>query len=277
MGNDSAGSHESWDINSINPEREMTRLYGMAGNLTVRHVKQSMEKLPKNCLSIEIGSGLGKMSFFPALLGSDVHLLDSSSAALKAAESLYNYCGIPVKTHECDALSLPSSLLGKFDLSLSLGVNEHFSGELRQSIFDVHHDVLKSGGRAVIAVPNRHCISYRIAMLMWKLTGRWPEGLYEYGFSRSELMHRMKQAGFTEVEVVSGTYAKDDFQHFIMGNLKAALQKFGLMHQVTRVDEKGSDKPCSPGRILERLLELEAPEVFNNHQSYAWVAKGRRS
>jgi len=276
MGEDSIGTHTSWDINSIDSERELVRLYGMAESLAVRYVKQALESLPNNCSSIEIGSGLGKMSFFPALLGSNVNLLDSSAPALKAAESLYAHCKLAVKTHKYDALSLPPSLMGMFDLSLSLGVNEHFSGKHRQQIFDVHHDVLKSGGRTVIAVPNRHCISYRIAMMVWKLTGRWPEGLYEYGFSHSELKLRMMKAGFAEIEVVSGTYAQNDFHRFILGNLKAALRKFGLMRRAKVLDKEGIEEAPSSDDVRERFLKLGEPEVFSNHQSYTWIATGKR-
>jgi len=274
---DAGGVHPSWDINAINIERELLRLYGMAGSLTTQHVKKALELLPADCSSIEIGSGLGKMSFYPALLGTDVHLLDSSAAALKAAEALYSYCHLSVKTHECDALSLPASLTGKFDLSLSLGVNEHFSGKSRQVIFDVHHDVLKSGGRTVIAVPNRCCVSYRIAMLVWKLTGRWPEGLYEYGFSRSELVYRMRQAGFKDVEIVSGTYAQDDFQYFIVGNLKAALRKFGMIGSAKSAQVADSTDIPSPEAIREKVRLLGKPEIFSNHQSYTWIATGLRA
>lgn len=268
------GTHASWDIHSVDADRERKGLFGMAESLVVRHVMRALQQLPDGCSTIEIGSGLGKMSFFPALQGADVHLLDSSSAALKTAEHFYRDCRLVVAAHACDALSLSDNMKNRFDISLSLGVNEHFSGDARQAIFKAHFDVLKQGGRTVIAVPNRYCVSYRIAMWMWKLTGRWPKGLYEYGFSRSELIRRMHEAGFDHIEVFSGTYAMDDFHYYIIGNLKAVLRKVGVLGKTRGTLSDELTHVFSVDEIRTKLEKVSPPDIFINPQSYTWIATG---
>jgi len=272
MKREAVGSHQAWDVPEIVLADELRRLDGMAGSLVVQHLKEGISALPKEFGAIEIGAGLGKTALFAAMLGGRVALLDSSGEALAAARQLYAACNVPVETMTENALSLPVSLKGRFDLSMSLGVNEHFSGRPRQAIFDAHYAVLKEGGMTFIAVPNRHCFSYRLAMWMWKLTGRWPEGLYEYGFSPEELGRRMQQAGFADIEIVSGTLPKDDFRHFILGNLQAALRKFGLMQcpPAAAVDE------VTPEEIREKLFSLPLPEHFCHRQSYTLIATGVR-
>lgn len=272
---DAKGSHDTWDIHSIDAAREMCRLNNMAGSLVVGHLLRILKLLPEGGASIEIGSGLGKMSFFSGLMGLQVHLLDQSERALESAAKLYEFAGCEVQTHHGDALALQMSLHDQFDLSMSLGVNEHFSGKARQAIFDSHFNVLKKQGRTVIAVPNRHCISYRLAMLVWKMTGRWPTGLYEYGFSRSELFERMRQAGFKEVQVFSGTFAGEDFSHFIVGNFEAAFRKL-ISTKKTKPSPERSIVPQDVSDIRKRLsLQKDVP-LFVNHQSYTWVATGVR-
>ncbi|GMR00095.1 MAG: hypothetical protein BMS9Abin18_0926 [Zetaproteobacteria bacterium] len=155
---------------------------------------------------------------------------------------------------------------------MSLGVNEHFSGQPRQTIFDAHFAVLKSGGRTLIAVPNRYCLSYRAAMLMWKLTGRWPQGLYEYGFTRKELVRRMCDAGFEEISVVSGTRPVDDFHRYILGNLRAAMRKF--LHYPSMVKE--SLIPVTNEMVRAAANMAEPPVQLVSSQSYMWIAMGRR-
>lgn len=272
---DAKGSHDAWDIHSMDAEREMCRLNNMAGSLVVGHLLRILRLLPEHGASIEIGSGLGKMSFFSGLMGLQVHLLDQSERALESAAKLYEYADCQVHTHHGDALALQMGLRDQFDLSMSLGVNEHFSGKARQTIFDSHYNVLKKRGRTVIAVPNRHCISYRLAMLIWKMTGRWPAGLYEYGFSYSELVERMQKAGFEEVQVFSGTFAKDDFRRFVVGNIGAAFRRLACTKNSKSFPERNIVRQ-DVADIRKRLCSQKDVPLFVNRQSYTWVATGVR-
>lgn len=275
MSQEAIGIHAAWDVSDIDVAGELQRLDRMAESLVVRHLKGLMETLPPGPASIEIGSGLGKLSWFSTVLGADATLLDSSAAALASAQRLYAACDLPVSTQNADALALPDALKGDFDLSMSLGVNEHFSGGARQAIFDAHFEVLRSGGAAFICVPNRHCLSYRTAMLMWRLTGRWPKGLYEYGFSIAELRRRMRQAGFADIEVFSGTRPIDDFSYFVLGNLRAAFRKFGLSRPPS--PEIGAVRPqATCAAIREKARALPLLDRFCHRQSYTLIATGVR-
>jgi 2-polyprenyl-3-methyl-5-hydroxy-6-metoxy-1,4-benzoquinol methylase len=273
MTGDSIGVHHVWDVKSVDLPDQFRQLNGMAESLAVRHLKSSMSALSTGCSAIEIGSGLGKMGLFSGMLGAKVTLLDSSSDVLEVAQQLYAAVGVPVDVRTGNALSLPDALHEHFDLSISLGLNEHFSGPARQSIFDAHFSVLRPGGKTLIAVPNRHCFSYRLAMLMWKLTGRWPEDLYEYGFSYRELRGRMHDAGFEDVQVFSGSYPAEDFRHFVLGNLRAALRKFGLMSAGKAPTQRAE---VSPETIRAKLQSLPSPALFRHWQSYTWIAMGVR-
>lgn len=275
MGSDSIGTHEAWDVSDIILEDELRHLEGMAGSLLVGHLKEQVKSLPKEFSAIEIGSGLGKSGLFTAMLGAHVTLLDSSSEVLQSARRLYGACGLPLETWAENALSLPEALRDNFDLSLSLGVNEHFSGEARQAIFDAHYAVLRPDGMTFIAVPNRHCFSYRLAMWMWRLTGRWPSDLYEYGYSIGELHERMQQAGFTNVEIISGTFPKQDFRFLFLGNLRAALRKLGIGRSRS-TSEEPQKSYVTPAMIREKLDMAPLPCRFLHRQSRTLIAIGIR-
>lgn len=269
----STAGHRVWDVGDVDFAGLAPGLFSMAASLVVRHGIRLMRQLPPAPQTVEIGAGLGKMSMLLGLNGAVPTLIDSSSTALNEAAGLFDKAGVPMRICCCDALELPPELMNRFDMSMSLGLNEHFSGALRQKIFDVHYDVLKGGGYALIAVPNRYCISYRVAMAVWKLTGRWSEGLYEQGFSRSELVRRMEQAGFADVRVVSGTYPKSDFNHYILGNLRAALRKIGGRRDGNQPE---SQPEVSVAQIRQALRRAEAPDDFVSSQSYMLIAMGRR-
>jgi len=264
--------HRTWDVESIDVNAVRHVLVGMAGSLIVRYGKQLLQRFPAGSSSIEIGSGIGKLSLLLAQTGSRSSLFDSSAPTLEQARLLFESMDTPVETVVGDALDMPPALVDHFDLSMSLGVNEHFKGDARQEIFDAYARVLRLGGWALIGVPNRHCLSYRTAMLMWKWTGRWPKDLYEYGFSRRELMQRMRNAGFTDVNVVSGTRPGDDFRYYILGNLCAAARK---------LLRRPSSPQAEPEAVTDDVIRAAVhralpPQRLVSQQSYMWIAMGRR-
>jgi len=263
--------HQAWDVESLDVDAICRVLLGMSDSFVVRYGKVLLQHLSAEPLCIEIGSGIGKLSLLLAMTGARPSLLDSSALTLEQARTLFANLKVPVETVVGDALDIPPELEGKFSLSMSLGVNEHFRGAARQGIFDAHAKVLRPGGWTLIGVPNRHCLSYRIALRMWKWTGRWPHDLYEYGFSRRELMRRMRDAGFADVVVVSGTRPGDDFRYYIWGNLRAAVRKL-----LRRSAPLGDRATVTVDTIRTALDCAPPPERLVSQQSYMWITIGRK-
>lgn len=137
---------------------------------------------------LEIGSGVGTYGALLAQQGTETTVLDYSPAALNRAKDFYHHNGLQVTRIQGDALHLPSAIKkNHFDISVSVGLTEHFSGINRIAIHQVHLDVLKKGGVAVFILPNAYNPPYRIYKFVSELFGRWKFG-EEYPFTRKELL-----------------------------------------------------------------------------------------
>jgi 2-polyprenyl-3-methyl-5-hydroxy-6-metoxy-1,4-benzoquinol methylase len=150
-----------------------------------------------NLKIIEIGAGVGTNAALTAKGGAEVTILDYSENALKKARKFFERNRLPAEFIKCDALSLPVSLLGKYDISMSFGLAEHFRDAERIAIIKAHFDVVKEGGMAFISVPNKYNLPYRIFKLVAENTGRWSVG-EEYPYSRKELGNICQQIGIKE-------------------------------------------------------------------------------
>jgi SAM-dependent methyltransferase len=138
--------------------------------------------------AIEIGSGSGTYGALLAKSGTETTVVDYSSAALARARDFYIHNGLPVTTIQGDALLLSRTRArNHFDISISVGLTEHFKGRARLAIHKAHLDVLRPGGIAIFIVPNRANPPYRIYKWVSQLFGRWKFG-EEYPFSRQELL-----------------------------------------------------------------------------------------
>ena len=136
---------------------------------------------------IEIGSGMGTYAALMAFEGAQATLLDYSSLALRRAKEFFDNNKLSAKLVKGDALNLPEEIKReKFDISISSGLTEHFIGRKRLQINKVHLDILKKGGIAVIIVPNKYNLPYRIFKFISGLVGTWKYG-EEYPYSRREL------------------------------------------------------------------------------------------
>jgi 2-polyprenyl-3-methyl-5-hydroxy-6-metoxy-1,4-benzoquinol methylase len=146
---------------------------------------------------IEIGAGVGTMAALMAKCGADVTMLDYSKSALEKSSAFFGKLGLTAEYIEQDALMLSPEVLGKYDISMSYGLTEHFSGGDRVKINKVHFDVLKPGGMAIISVPNRYNPPYRIYKYLAEITGRWQVG-EEYPYSRREFRDICREIGVAE-------------------------------------------------------------------------------
>ena len=149
--------------------------------------------------TIELGSGRGDLSVLLARRGARVTLLDRSERALEEASKRFDRLGLPAQFEQSDLLTRSDSRAGRFDVSLSIGVIEHFAGAQRSSVLEAHYDVLKSSGMTIVSVPHAWCPPYRLWKSYLELRRWWPYGM-EIPYARHELSQRARKAGFQGVE-----------------------------------------------------------------------------
>lgn len=137
---------------------------------------------------IELGAGRGTNAALMAQRGAKVSVLDYSESALERSRKLFDQLNLPVEFILQDALDLPSSMHGRYDVSMSFGLAEHFLGADREKILKAHFDLLNDQGISFVSVPNAHNPPYRLYKWITEHTGRWSVG-EEYPFSRRELAH----------------------------------------------------------------------------------------
>jgi SAM-dependent methyltransferase len=146
---------------------------------------------------IEIGAGAGTNAALFASMGSSVTVLDYSEQAIERSRVFFERNGISARQVHADALELPSELVGSFDVSMSFGLAEHFTGDARVRIVRSHFDLLRPGGVAFVSVPNRANPPYRLYKLVASRTRLWHVG-EEYPFSRREFESICSTLGIRE-------------------------------------------------------------------------------
>ncbi len=162
----------------------------------------------KNLKVIEIGSGIGTYAALLASEGAKSTLLDFSPKALKRAKDFFSNNTLKAKYFQGDALDLPAEILKtKFDISISVGLTEHFKGKDRIKINNQHFKVLKKGGIAIIIVPNKYNPPYRLYKYCSELFGTWKFG-EEYPYSRLELSNFCHTFGYQLI----GLFGDDLYQ-----------------------------------------------------------------
>ena len=148
--------------------------------------------------TIELGCGRGDVSLLLAQRGARVTLLDYTDEALSQARLRFERHGLEARFVRADLLGDLEGLVGKFDVSISYGVVEHFRGEDRTRAIRAHRDVLTKPGLGVISVPNALCPTYRLWKLYLESRRWWPYGM-EIPYGRSELTKRAGYAGFSRI------------------------------------------------------------------------------
>ncbi len=151
---------------------------------------------------LELGCGTGFNSLMMAKAGAKVTLLDSSPQALALARANFVSHDVSAKFVLSDALK--HNLTG-FDLVHSEGLIEHFRGWQRQAIIDSHSRAARSGGKVLIIVPNRKCVTYRLGKWLGQKTATWLWG-DEWPYSKAELCVRIENAGLSVEKIEEGEF-----------------------------------------------------------------------
>ena len=209
--------------------------------------------------TIEIGAGAGTISAAFARHGASVTVLDYSQEALDANTALFESFGLKQESLLADALKLPASLLGRFDVAMSFGLAEHFEADDRTRIIKAHFDLVQPGGLVIITVPNRHCWPYRIWKARRELTGKWHFGL-ERPYSRAEISTICRAIGAKDFYITGSPFiASFDFV------IPIARWKHSIEKRILK------DKRFDPSRIVQERTGLLGPYL-----GYALVLVARK-
>jgi 2-polyprenyl-3-methyl-5-hydroxy-6-metoxy-1,4-benzoquinol methylase len=173
--------------------------------------------------AVELGSGRGLNALLYASRGAEVTLVDTSRLALEQATELFAAFGATPHAVEADIFALRDGLSGHFDVAMSFGLCEHFIGERRLAAIRAHLCLARSGGLALLGVPNRHAPAYRLWAATLKRRGTWPLGTEE-PFSEGELVALATAAGGEPLDPIHGSFVASLVDH----GLNQALYKLGL-------------------------------------------------
>jgi len=203
-------------------------------------IQESLGEVDIGSLStIEIGAGAGTISAAFARHGARVTVLDYSEEALKVNAVLFESFGLKQESLLADALKLPTSLAGRFDIAMSFGLAEHFEADDRTRIIKAHFDLVQPGGLVVITVPNRHCWPYRIWKARREMVGKWHFGL-EIPYSRGEISTICRAIGVKDFYITGSPFvASFDFV------LPIARWKRSIEKRILK------DKRFDPNRIAQ--------------------------
>lgn len=164
--------------------------------------------------TVELGSGRGDVSVLLAERGARVTLLDASDKALEQARQRFDRLGLGAALEQEDIFEVGRTWRGRFDVSLSSGVIEHFVGDDRTRILRAHHDVIRPGGLSVVSVPHAHCPPYRLWKTYLELRGWWPYGM-EIPYTKREIIRRAREAGFDRIEASCMEFRQSLANHLI--------------------------------------------------------------
>lgn len=200
---------------------------------------------------IEIGAGSGTYAALMAGRGAEVTIMDYSPNALKQSEAYLRRNGLNAALVHQDALAIGPEFAGKYDVSMSFGLTEHFLGEARFRIKKAHFDVLRPGGAAFISVPNKYNLPYRLYKFAAELTGKWKVG-EEYPYTRGELERFCRDAGIAEFEIFGDSLAGS----FSLINPFSVARKLFKLKPATDVAGLRKERGCRLDKYLSYALVL---------------------
>lgn len=198
----------------------------------VRRVMSILEKefgTLKNSNIAELGSGLGRVSLYLSLLGANTTLIDSSAVALEKAKELFQLYNKEPRIINIDLLKDDNELKklkNKFDIAMSWGLVEHFVGNDRKKVFDLHFQLTRPGGICVISLPNRYCPPYQFFMKLSKFLGKWRSGI-EVPFTKNEIKNLIKRNRVEDWSICTSSLI-ESINRCFLGILRRQLEKRAL-------------------------------------------------
>jgi SAM-dependent methyltransferase len=187
--------------------------------LIYEHLKQGS---PDSKRLLEIGSGLGTTALLFAILGFKTVVSDASDASLQRARECFDMLGI----RHCEFRlwnileETPFSFRNSFDITVSVGLGEHFSGGARERVFVSHYQPLKPGGVAILTVPGAASWPYRVVKRFRELTGTWDVGL-EIPYTEAEIQDCCRRQNLPSPRIYAPRSVVEDVREYGLGLLYA--------------------------------------------------------
>lgn len=206
---------------------------------------------------IEIGAGSGHYSMLFAREGAHVTLLDYSQKALAFCKNVFREQCIPghqVHFIHMNALDLKPELVGKFALSMSFGVAEHFTGGDRKTIIESHLRILEDGGLAFISVPNKSCLPLRIHQFLKRFVKQ--DAIEAYPFTKRDFINIVKEFNVKEYFFIGSSIYETYNPLAFLRRKRAILRDISLIKK-----EKGTFLDQYMGRELTLVVQLRKVQV----------------
>lgn len=225
-------SEDVWDIAfDMSKETMNQRIQTCACHFGWQHAVRLILERNMECNKIkiaEVGCGTGTLSLTFCLLGASVTLLDFNQRVLEKAKKIFDLFDCEADFIQADCMEpLITNLRGKFDVVISGGLAEHFIGEDRKECIRYHRLLLKEGGFAYIAVPNKLSPFYQWVKAFKKLTGTWNLEI-EVPFTKWELRRVAASVGFKEAYIIGNAPLKEDLVDYARGFGSAVKELFSF-------------------------------------------------
>lgn len=148
---------------------------------------------------LELGSGTGKNSMkICSKYACNITLVDSCKIILEKSRALFKSNGMKAEFVLNDIFKL--NLDKDYDLVFSDGVAEHFSGDERGKIFEMHRRFVKKNGYVMIIVPRSSKLYWAIRRFSEKLK-LWK--YIEIPFTKRELLRLCKENNLKPVKILN--------------------------------------------------------------------------
>jgi 2-polyprenyl-3-methyl-5-hydroxy-6-metoxy-1,4-benzoquinol methylase len=228
--------------------------------------------IPLDKLKIaEVGCGTGTTALTFALMGASVTLIDFNQKMLESANVIYQMYGCRPELRNADCLHDPDDeIKDSFDLVISSGLLEHFTGNFRQVCLKYHRDLLKADGFTLITVPNLFCPWSQFIRYFRILTKTWMIDV-EIPFSTEELRSLSVKAGFKKQYVIANGDWFGDLRYYFFGFqsavgdiLPGSIRNIIKEWKAGLAPKKIDDQDCSEDiRLYLRERLSEARDLFN--------------
>jgi len=165
-------------------------------DFTYRNILKILKKhLSGNLEILDIGCGVGSVSFLLAYLNNKVTGIDISSKAIESCKANSLLLGLSQNINFLKIDFPKESVNGRFDLIICSEVLEHIEDE--GTAIRKIHSMLKNKGLVFISVPSLNAPLYR-----WKLSQKFDEEVgHLRRYTSEDITRKLKTSGFDILEI----------------------------------------------------------------------------
>lgn len=268
----------NYSLSSINKDLTDSRIKAFCNSAGWRHAMALIHKKGldfSKLRTIEAGCGTGTFSLLLNILGAQTTLVDIDENALEAARKCFSLYNRKAEFITHDIMSMPPEhLAGKFDMVISIGLLEHFSGDNRLKAMLNHKLFLNENGFTCISVPNMISPFYWMIRAPSELFGKWSIET-EIPFSQWELKRIGIKTGFSGIDIIGNLSFRKNiivhsmalvslFLHLFPYKIREALKnKFYYRKILKRLDPDYNPIDMDVKLFLESNLESVKHENVN--------------